>query len=315
MKRWRLVVLIIVPLIASAARVLDASELQTRTLSAWNGYLARIDLQMQRRASGQLPFLWTRESPNRAACVRSGEVVITPAVPNGITRVPDGLVHHWIGGIFIPRATITRLLAVIHNYDDYQRMFQPVVASSRTLACSGTKREFQMVWQRKVLFISAAMQGHYQSYDVTIDANRGYNVSETTEVREIQGYGRSDQHLLPPDKGDGFLWRVRSIARYEERGEGVYLELEVMALTRDIPASLAWVVKPVINHLSINSLTTTLRQTRDAVISPPRYLEALRGSCGQHKTQETEPSIPADAPPSKRTVLVVERKAPWGEPQ
>jgi hypothetical protein len=47
----------------------------------------------------------------------------------------------------------------------------------------------------------------------------------------------------------------------------VYLELEALALTRDIPASLAWMAKPVVNHLSINSLMTTLRQTRDAVIS------------------------------------------------
>jgi len=47
----------------------------------------------------------------------------------------------------------------------------------------------------------------------------------------------------------------------------VYLELEAMALTRDIPASLAWVIAPAVSHLSINSLTTTLRQTRDAVIS------------------------------------------------
>ena len=47
----------------------------------------------------------------------------------------------------------------------------------------------------------------------------------------------------------------------------MYLELEAIALTRDIPASVAWMVNPVVNHLSFNSLTTTLRQTRDAVIS------------------------------------------------
>jgi hypothetical protein len=68
------------------------------------------------------------------------------------------------------------------------------------------------------------------------------------------------------------------MARYEERDGGVYLELEAMALTRDIPGSLAWMVKPVVNHLSINSLTTTLRQTRDVVISSPGSLETL-ASC------------------------------------
>jgi len=46
-----------------------------------------------------------------------------------------------------------------------------------------------------------------------------------------------------------------------------------MALTRDIPASLAWMVNPVVNHLSVNSLSTTLRQTRDAVITPRNGFE------------------------------------------
>jgi hypothetical protein len=64
------------------------------------------------------------------------------------------------------------------------------------------------------------------------------------------------------------------VARYEERDGGVYLELEAMALTRDIPASLAWMVKPLVNHLSINSLMTSLRQTRDAVASSRRDPEA-----------------------------------------
>jgi hypothetical protein len=47
----------------------------------------------------------------------------------------------------------------------------------------------------------------------------------------------------------------------------VYLELEVTALTPDVPASLAWMVNPVVNRLSVGSLTTTLRQTRSAVVA------------------------------------------------
>ena len=43
------------------------------------------------------------------------------------------------------------------------------------------------------------------------------------------------------------------------------MEIEAIALTRNIPASLSWLVTPVVNHLSINSLTTTLRETREAV--------------------------------------------------
>ncbi|MBV9504171.1 MAG: hypothetical protein JO323_04110, partial [Acidobacteriia bacterium] len=95
------------------------------------------------------------------------------------------------------------------------------------------------------------------------------------EIREIQGYGHPDERLLPPNTGSGFIWRIRSITRYEERDGGVYLELEAMALTRDIPASVAWMVKPVVNHLSTNSLMATLRQTHDAVVSAQHGGESL----------------------------------------
>jgi hypothetical protein len=244
-----------------------AADLQPGTLMAWNAYLKDGDRHMQERAASGLPFLWMDESPERADRVRRGEVVVAAVVGHGTEGVPHGLIHDWIGVIFIPGASIDSLWAVVHDYDNYQNTYRPVVTSSRTLACTDTSQEFQMVWQRKVLFVSAALQGHYQSYDVMLDAHRRYSVAEAVQVREIEGYGHAGERLLPPDTGNGFIWRIRSVARFEERDGGVYLELEAMALTRDIPASLAWLVNPVVNHLSINSLTTTLRQTRDAAIS------------------------------------------------
>lgn len=255
-----------------------AAELQASTLIAWNTYVKEGDVHMEERAAGRQSFLWMDESADRAARVRRGEVVVAPMVGRGTEGVPHGLIHDWIGAIFIPGATIDSLWAVVHDYDNYQRLYRPVVTSSRTLACRDMSQEFQMVWQRKILFVSAAMQGHYQAHDAMLDRHRGYSVAEAVAVQEIERYGHADARLLPPDAGNGFLWRIRSVARYEERDGGVYLELEAMALTRDIPASLAWMVNPVVNHLSINSLSTMLRQTRDAVISPQRSLEKL-ASC------------------------------------
>ena len=109
-------------------------------------------------------------------------------------------------------------------------------------------------------------------------AHRGYRIADAVEVREIAAYRHPEEHLLQPDTGSGFIWRIRSMARIEERDGSVYLELEALALTRDIPAALAWMVNPVVNHLSVNSLTTTLRQTRDAV-SASRGSSTSSASC------------------------------------
>ena len=251
----------------SGSWISRAAELQPGTLMAWNTYLKQADLKMQERAAGHLPFLWTDESPDRAARLRRGEVVIAPVVEAGTADVPHGLVHDWIGAIFIAGATINDVRAIVHDYEKYQDIYRPVVTSSRTLAYTDMSQEFQMVMHRKVLFVSAAMQGHYRAHDVVVDAHRGYSVSQSVELREIEAHGHRNEHLLPPDTGNGFIWRICSVVRYEERDGGVYVELDAMVLTRDVPGSVAWMVNPVVHRLSINSLTTTLRQTRDAVLS------------------------------------------------
>jgi len=47
----------------------------------------------------------------------------------------------------------------------------------------------------------------------------------------------------------------------------VYMELEAMALSRDIPVAFRWVVDPIVRRVSKNSLMTSLRQTQEAVHS------------------------------------------------
>lgn len=265
-------------LIALGAHSTRAAELQPATLKAWKAYLKQADARAQQRIRGGQPFLWMDESADRAARVRRGELAIAPLVGHGSESVPKGLIHHWIGAVFIPGATLGSLWAVVHDYDNYQQVYRPAVTSSRMISCAGADQEFQMVWQRRVSFVGAALQGRYQAHDVIVDAHRAYSVAEAVEVREISRYGEEGEHLLPPDTGNGYIWRVRSVARFEERDGGVYLELEALALTRDIPAGLAWMVNPMVNHLSINSLKATLRQTREAVAALPVNI-AMRASC------------------------------------
>jgi hypothetical protein len=274
---------------AAAGPAARAGELQAETLSAWQVYLKQSDARTEERAGGRAPFFWMDESPERAARVRRGEVAIAPVAGHGTEAVPNGLVHHWIGAIFIPGGTVDALMGVVHDYDSYRRIYRPVVTSSRTLACADDRQEFQMVWQSKILFVRAAMQGHYRAYDVVLDRGRGYSVADAVEVREIADFGHPRQHLLPPDTGNGFIWRIRSVARFEERDGGLYLELEAMALTRDVPSSLAWMVNPVVNRLSVGSLTTTLRQTRDAVVSAGDTLPTLASCTNRTRASSFKP--------------------------
>lgn len=63
------------------------------------------------------------------------------------------------------------------------------------------------------------------------------------------------------------IWRLHCIMRFEERDGGVYIKVEAMALSRDIPAALRWAVEPIVRRVSRSSVATSLQQTKAAVRS------------------------------------------------
>jgi hypothetical protein len=56
-------------------------------------------------------------------------------------------------------------------------------------------------------------------------------------------------------------WRV------VERDGGVYVQSEVVSLTRDIPTGVAWLVRPFVTSIPQESLEFTMEATRKAVES------------------------------------------------
>jgi hypothetical protein len=239
-------------------------ELDSRTLDAWNKYTRDSAVHANPADNGKT-FLWIDESAGRRARIQQGEVVVAPAIGRGTQSVPDGLIHDWIGGVFIPGASVQDLLTVLDDYDSYKNIYKPAVTDSKALSSNVADQEFSMVWKRHVMFVTAAMQARYLAHEATIDPQRGYSVVDAIEIQQIENYGHRNERLLAPDTGSGFIWRIRSVVKYQERDGGVYLEIEAMALTRGIPSSVEWMVRPVVNRLSIESLSATLRQTRAAV--------------------------------------------------
>ena len=250
--------------IACVANMSGAS-LKPETVNAWDEYVRNARVRMEQRLSGDSTFLWIDESPDRAARVLRRQTVVAPMGPQVPAKVPDGLVHHWIGAAFIPGAEINDVLCIMRDYGRYREFYSPNVVESQALATSKTVDRFSMVLVNRSLFSKTALQGDYQSSYVRIDDRRLYSISNTTSMREIADYGSPGQHLLPDNEGMGLIWRGYSFTRFEERDGGVYIETEVLALSRDIPPGLRWFVEPIVRRTSRDALTTALRQTRDAV--------------------------------------------------
>ena len=262
------------------ASFLSAAVLLPQAVQAWDSYAANAEWQMRERARGARPFLWGDESNDRKRSLASGQVVIAPAVKNGFQAVPNGLIHHWIGAIFIPNASLADLLRVVDAYPCYQEFYRPYVAESRLLGGGAGNQEFLMIFQHRALFTNIAFEARYESRHFKLSPARGYSIAGATRVQEIEAYGRAGERRLTPGTGSGFVWRLNSIARYEERDRGVYLELEALALTRDIPAALAWMIEPMVKRAAFNSLAATLEKTRDQVKALPHSQENRRSVCG-----------------------------------
>jgi hypothetical protein len=255
--------------------LLGAADLQADTLKAWDEYIQKADIRMAARLNSTQPFLWTDESDKRRRDVRRGEIAVVPVNDRGATSVPSGLIHDWIGAAFIPNSSIERVVGVLHQYDRFKDFYKPVVADSHFIGCNQKNPEFSMTFHRHVLFVNAAIEGRCQAQHHTVNARRGYSIADMKQLREIEEYGHPGEHALPVDTGHGFMWRLHDITRYEERDGGVYLEVEAIALTRDIPSSLRWLVAPIVKHLSADSLEIMLRQTRDAVSLAPPAVESV----------------------------------------
>jgi hypothetical protein len=100
---------------------------------------------------------------------------------------------------------------------------------------------------------------------VRLDDRSFYSISKTTRVQEVDGYGRPGAHRVPEGDGGGYISKLYSVARFEQRDNGVYLEFEAIALSRDVLSALRFVVDPIVRRVSRNSLLISLQQTEQAV--------------------------------------------------
>ncbi len=155
-------------------------------------------------------------------------------------------------------------------------MYEPTVIDSKAIASGEARDRFSMRLAYRSLLLKTALDTDYESCYVHVDDRRAYSVSRTTRIQEIEEYGAPAQHTLQEGEGLGIIWRLFSIARYVERDGGVYFEVEAIGLSRDIPASLRWLVEPVVRRVSRGSLSTSLRQTETAVRLSGRQLASQR---------------------------------------
>jgi hypothetical protein len=209
-------------------------------------------------------FLWSDATAERAQQVRGGQVVAQFWSGKGPAKVPDGLIHDWVGAAYVPGTTVRDTLALVQDYDNHKNIYKPEVIASKLI--SRRENDFQIylrLLKKKILTVvlDTDHDVHYRS----LDRKRWTCRSYTARIAEVQHAGSAKESVLPPDFGYGFLWRLYSYWRFQERDGGVYVECRAISLTRDVPLGLGWVIEPIIQKLPRESLINTLVATRTAL--------------------------------------------------
>ena len=243
--------------------VAGAADLKPRTVQAFDDYVRRLESRLNEQLKTPA-FLWADASPKRALKVRQGQVLVESLTGKGPQAVPDGLIHDWVGAVFIPGTTLEKTLAMVKDYNRRKDLYKPEVIDSRLVGRRGDDFQIYMRLLKKKV-ITVVLDTYYDASYQQLDPTRCYSRSYSTRIQEVNNPGKPNERLEPEGKDHGFLWRLHSFWRFAERDGGVWVECEAVSLTRDIPMGLGWLIEPIIRDLPRESLVGTLEKTRDAL--------------------------------------------------
>jgi hypothetical protein len=252
----------------------EPAKLHANTLEAFDRYVRLTEARNQQELKRGTNLLWIDELPAQErteayAALKRGEVqmkkleMLDGGKPIGC---PGGIIHHWTGVVFIPGARLDDVLNMLEDYDKHSIYYGPDVERSKIASRSGDHfRVFLRFRRHKV--ITVVLNTEHEIDYFRDNPERAHSRSSAIRVAEVENPGKSDERERPPGDDGGFLWRMETWWRMEERDGGVYVQSEVASLTRDIPVVLSWMIKPFVTSIPKETLTATLVATRNAVQS------------------------------------------------
>lgn len=251
-----------------------AATLKRATIEAFERYAAETERLAAPSLADPARFLWVDSAnrPGAADSLRKGGLVIErleTRIDRRPVDVPDGLIHHWIGTVFVKGATVDQAVALLQDYNHHAEIYKPSVARSALLDRKGdTFHVFLRFYTKKI--ITVVINSEHEATFTRPDRFRAYSRIVSTRTAEVENPGTKEEKEKPAGTGEGFMWRLNSNWRFLERDGGTYIQCESMTLTRDLPFLYGWIIKPFITDIPRESLTFTLEATRAALAARPR---------------------------------------------
>ncbi|HZT29160.1 MAG TPA: hypothetical protein VFA33_04710 [Bryobacteraceae bacterium] len=225
---------------------LPAQALKPQTVQAFDCYIQSAETRMNGR---QQFLLADADTALNEQLVRGQRIQTAPASGPSPHRVEGGLIHDWIGSVFIPGTTLERVIRMLQDYDHRAQYFPEVISASKLLCRTGEHYRFTMRMKEPAV-IDVDSDVVYER----VDARRWRCRSYSTEIRPV---GKDQRYVL----------RLYSYWRFAEAPQGVYVEGESITLSGEF-SSLARTFGSMIGISPEKSLKRTLESMRESVRKP-----------------------------------------------
>jgi len=252
-------IIVVVTLIGSAA-ALGAVRLQPAASAAWDAYVRATESRIARELRSPAGFLaldFQSDAASERRALAAGDVVVepmdAPRVDGRPVDTPSARVEHWRGAVLIRGVTTMRLVDELEHgpppSDD--------ILKSAVLERGEDWMVVSLRLQRTTVITAVYDTEHVVTFSRET-ASRATSTSTATRIAEVADVNTPQEHQLGAGEDRGFLWRLNAYWRYQDIPGGVIAECESIALSRDIPALVRFVVSPLVERTARESMAKTM---------------------------------------------------------
>jgi hypothetical protein len=249
-----------------ASVTVSAATLKPQTITAFDRYIAESERQAGATLGDPARFLSVTAATDLAG-LRRGQLSIDKVEIKSSGKkidIPDGMIHHWIGVVFVPGATADEAVRLLQDYDRHQDIYKPNVARSKLLSHTGDQFKMSLRFYMKKV-ITVVVNSDHEARFSRPEPGRAHSRIASTRIAEVEDPDTPHEKELPVGNDGGYLWRLNSYWRFLERDGGTYVQCESITLTRGLPMIIGAIIRPFVTSIPRETLTFTLETTRKAL--------------------------------------------------
>jgi len=250
--------------VALASVSLSAAELQPRTVAAFDRYVQTAEAQMRSASFLWIDGLTEADRQQKRSELAKGLVFMQRLEVKEAGKeieIPSGLVHHWIGAVFVPGATVDKAVALMQDYNRHADIFKPAIARSAITNRSGDLFHVALRFQMKKI-ITVVVNTDNEARFTRLGVDRVQSRIISQRIVEVEDADTPGEQEKPVGQDGGYLWRLYTYWHFLERDGGTYVQCEAISLTRSIPVGFRWLIGPFVTSIPRESLEFTMDTVR-----------------------------------------------------